>query len=159
MSGTILRPMRADDVPALCALFHAAVREGTAGHYDAAQCAAWSPAPPDPAAWAVRLAGQSVTVAEEGGTVTGFIALRADGHIDLAFVAPERAGRGIGPRLLRAVEDEARTRGLARLTVEASLVARPLFARAGWRTVRRQSVERAGVALTNFAMEKRPASG
>jgi len=147
--------MRPDDVPHLCRLFHDAIREGAATHYDEAQRRAWCPAPPDPAVWAARLAPQSVTVAESEGVVAGYMTLRGDGYIDLAFVAPDKAGRGIGTQLLRAVEAEAREGGVALMTVRASLVARPLFARAGWHVVREQVVGRKGVSLTHFAMEKR----
>ena len=36
----------------------------------------------------------------------------------------------------------------------ASITARPFFERRGWRVVKEQRVERRGVALTNFVMEK-----
>ena len=80
--------------------------------------------------------------------------LRADGLIDLAFVAPDVAGQGVAKPLYDAIEAEAKGRGLARLHAEASLLARPFFERQGWSVVGRQSVERDGVALTNFVMEK-----
>jgi len=150
--------MRPDDLPHLCRIFHDAVHEGAAADYDAAQRRAWAPAVPDAAHWADRLAYQTVIVAEAEGAVAGFMTLRADGYLDLAFVAPGLAGQGIGSHLLAAIEAEASRRGLDLLTVQASLSARPLFERRGWRMVRAQTVHPNGVALTNFAMEKRVAS-
>jgi len=150
-----LRPMRAGDIPALSRIFYDAIQVGAARHYDAAQRRAWCPAPPDPLQWADRLSAQSVTVAEIGARLAGFMSLRADGHIDLAFVAPDSAGQGIGSRLLSAVEREARHWGIPTLSVEASLGARALFAREGWVLLREQIVHRDGIALTNFAIEKR----
>jgi len=150
-----LRLARPDDMPALCRIFHDAIHIGAAMHYDAVQRAAWCPARPEPAAWAERMAGQSVTVAVLEDRVAGFMTLRDDGYIDLAFVAPDSAGQGIGTRLLRAVEAEAQARGLTPLTTQASLVARPLFAGCGWSVIRAQTVTRNGITLPNFAMEKR----
>ena len=40
------------------------------------------------------------------------------------------------------------------VTVHASVTARPFFEKHGYRVCRRQQVLRAGVALTNFVMEK-----
>lgn len=155
----ILRPICSDDLPVLCWIVFAAIHEGAAMHYDAAQCAAWCPAPPEPQALGKRLAGQSVTVAVAGECPVGFMTLRDDGYIDCAFVAPDQTRQGIGGALLRAVEREACERGMDCLTVEASLVARPLFTGSGWRVLREQVVQRNGVDLTNFAMEKRLDAG
>ncbi len=114
------------------------------------------PAPED---WRAQLAGHWGVVAEVPDAagepaVVGFMTLRADGCVDLAFVAPVGIGQGVGGRLYEVVETEARRRGLERLCAEASRMARPLFERRGWRVVRRQTVERGGVALENFVMEK-----
>ena len=53
-----------------------------------------------------------------------------------------------------AIHEEAVTLGLRRLHSEASHLARPFFERQGWSVVRAQSLERDGVSLTNFVMEK-----
>jgi putative acetyltransferase len=63
-------------------------------------------------------------------------------------------GRGVGSRLLVAVEGEARKTGLERIHTEASITARPFFVRWGFRVVREQVVERRGVGMTNFVTEK-----
>ena len=49
----------------------------------------------------------------------------------------------------------ARSRGVACLSTQASLLAEPFFARHGWEVVRRQEVEMGGVVLENAWMEKR----
>jgi len=148
-----LRPYRPADAGGLARLFHRAVHEGTAPHYTEAERRAWSPEPPPPAVWARRLGGLVTLVAEAGGDPVGFMSLRpGDGYLDLAFVAPERRGTGLAARLLRAIEDEARQRGLRRLHVQASHLARPFLARNGWRFVSTGRVMRQGVSLTNHAM-------
>ncbi|MCC0066188.1 MAG: GNAT family N-acetyltransferase [Rhodovulum sp.] len=85
----------------------------------------------------------------------GFMTLDDDGYIDLAFVAPAHQRRGIGGRLYARIETLAREAGIERLHSQASYLVRGLFERRGWTVIREQQIERAGVTLTNFAMEKR----
>lgn len=93
-------------------------------------------------------------MAEEGGEVVGFAELAGEGHLDMLYVRKDAVGRGVGRRLYRAVEREARARRLGRISTEASITARPFFERQGFRVVRQQTVVVRGVAMTNFAMEK-----
>ncbi|MHC9234980.1 GNAT family N-acetyltransferase [Pseudooceanicola sp. 502str34] len=155
MDSLTLRALTPDDAGAAAALFFRAVREGTVAHYDAAQRAAWAPAPPDPEDWRRRFAAQFGVTAWEGETLAGFVTMEGTGHLDLAFVAPEWMGRGLAARLYGALEAEARARGLPRLTSEASHLARPFLLRQGWQVIAAQQIERRGVMLENFRMEKR----
>lgn len=152
----ILRHARPDDAPAISALFHASVHEVGAHDYTPEQCAAWSPAPRPASAYVDWMSdGRVVLVAEDAGRVLGFIDLEADGHIDLFYCAPEAAGKSVGRALYGALEMLARKNGHARLYVEASEAARRFFLRAGFAELHRRDFERNGVAIHNFAMEKR----
>jgi putative acetyltransferase len=94
-------------------------------------------------------------VAERDGVPVGFMSLDlARGYLDLAFVLPQVMGQGVADALYAVLEARARAEGLARLTTEASALARPFFARNGWALIREQQVERRGVALHNAVMEK-----
>ncbi len=73
----------------------------------------------------------------------------------MLYVHPDHQRCGVASALLRATEALARPRGLTELTVEASLTARPFFERAGFRQVMPQRVERNGLLLLNYRMEKR----
>lgn len=155
MNGLIIRPCRVTDAPELADLYHRAVREGAARHYDAAQRAAWSPAPPMGEDWRRRLIEAETVVAERDDRLLGFMTLdAATGWIDFAYVAPEAMGRGVAETLYAVLEGRARVRGLARLETGASLMAEGFFARRGWHVVTRQEVERAGQRLPNILMAK-----
>ena len=52
------------------------------------------------------------------------------------------------------LESRARGSGLNRLTTDASELARSFFMRNGWQLVARQEIERAGISLHNYRMEK-----
>jgi putative acetyltransferase len=155
MNGLIIRPCRVTDAPDLAELYHRAVREGAARHYDAAQRAAWSPAPPRGEAWRRRLVEAQTIVAERAERLLGFMTLDPQtGWIDFAYVAPEAMGRGVAETLYAVLEGRARAAGLARLETEASLLAERFFVRRGWQVVARQEVERDGVRLPNALMAK-----
>ena len=135
------------DWPALAEIFWRSVHEGAAPRYDAAQRAAWLPDRPAPEDMAARLADQIVWVAEEGGRVTGFVTLRRDGTLDLAYVLPEARGTGAAAALLVVLENHAAATGLRRLTVRASDMARPFLARHGWEVVAPAPQTWAGVVI------------
>ena len=63
--------------------------------------------------------------------------------------------RGVGAKLYAAVERRARARHLRRVFTESSRTARPFFERQGFRLIEPRTAWRQGVALANFAMEKR----
>ena len=102
-----------------------------------------------------RLKSQTVFVAERQGRVVGFMTLTAEGCIDLAYVAPDAIGQGIGKALYDSILSEAAKSGVPRLTTEASHLARAFFKRQGWSVVQRQTVTRDGVSIPNFVMEKK----
>ena len=149
-----IRPFREGDVSATAKLYFQSVREGTVAYYDDAQRQAWAPEVPDDRDWGDKLKGQRVFIAEQSGTMAGFMTLVPDGEIDLAFVAPAFIGKGVAWKLYQAALTEARNLGLTRLSAHASYLARPFFERQGWSVIKEQTVIRNDVELTNFVMEK-----
>ena len=154
IEGARIRAYEAGDAPRISRLFYETVRSVNRADYSDEQVAAWAPAVPDPEEWHARMSRRLTLVAEEGGAVVGFAELEGDGHLDMLYLHTDAVGRGIGRRLYKAVEREARGRGLDRIFTEASITARPFFERRGFRVVREQTVSRRGTSMTNFAMEK-----
>ncbi len=105
-------------------------------------------------------AGATVLIAcESGGPPVAYALIERDGHFDHLYCHPDHAGNGLGIRLIEAVETLASAWGVDRLFTEASELARPVFARAGYTELHRRVLEIAQggkrVAIHNFAMEKR----
>lgn len=88
-------------------------------------------------------------------TAIAFIDLEADGHIDFLYASPEAAGSGVSGRLLDELEAAARADGMTRLYVEASEAARRFFLKRGFAVTARRDFEIDGVAIHNYAMERR----
>ena len=148
-----LRPARPGDGPAAWAVLRRAVHEGAAGAYGPAALSVWAP-PDPPAGWEGGLLAARTVIGARRGRMRGFMTLGGDGHLDYVYVLPEEMGGDLAPRLLAAIEAAARARALPVLTTEASHLARRFLEKHGWRMLSRQDVIRAGVAVTNFRMER-----
>lgn len=150
-----LRPALPSDSDALWALRTVAVRVSCATHYAPEQIAAWT-ASPVPASYAAMLESGGGIVALQDEAIAGYAMLDADKQeVDAVFVDPARAGLGIGKRLLAALEQLARQRGMARLRLSASLNAVPFYRAAGFVALREEAyVHPSGVNLASVAMEK-----
>ncbi|MGX9781827.1 GNAT family N-acetyltransferase [Janthinobacterium lividum] len=150
-----LHPALPDDINALWALRTVAVRISCATHYAPEQITVWT-ASPVPDTYAAMLAAGGGIVAMQGEIIAGYAMLDADKQeVDAVFVDPAHAGLGIGKRLLAALEQLARGRGIARLHLSASLNAVPFYAAAGFTALRKQAYAHpSGISLASVAMEK-----
>lgn len=148
----IIRPYRPEDRAACAGVFYRAVREGATGFYDEHQRAAWAPSPDPDADAPDKLLDQWCWVAERGDRIVGFMSLDRTGYLDMAFVLPEEMGRGTSTALYGALIAQARTAGLARLTVHASHLARRFFHRKGWRISWMQNLAADGQVYEVFRM-------
>lgn len=154
MTKILIRDFRSDDASDAAQVFFDAVHNGTGTHYTRDQKTAWAGTRPEPHRWRKRLEGTFCKVAVVEDRVVGFLTLDGSGLIDVAFVAPCVAGSGVAYQLYQTIEAEARRRDIPSLYTEASLSARPFFARQGWEVDAEQTVEREGVSLKNFRMSK-----
>lgn len=159
MSAAI-RPYRPKDAAAIAALTLAAIRTTARLAYSPEQVAAWS------ARYSVQrlldgaAKGDVILVATGADDAPlAYTVLESGGHLDMLFCHPDHTGRGLGLSLLTEAESAARAQGVTRLFTEASELARPVFARAGYVLLHRRDFtipyEGREVAIHNYAMEKR----
>jgi len=123
--------------------------------YTSEQKEAWATTPPDYAKWSLRLDEKRPFVAIVDGRVAGFIELDADGHIDCTYTHPDFQGMGVGSALYERLLSEARLNNIERLYVEASFIAKPFLEHKGFTVIKENTLQRNGVTLINFTMEKR----
>jgi putative acetyltransferase len=154
-----LRPFLLSDTPLLAEIFRASIAELTSDDYTEAQQAAWMASAGDEAAFGERLTGELTLVATIEGAAVGFAALTGGDVIDMLYVHPAVAGRGIGAQLCDAIERLAAARGAAKLTADASDTALGFFTRRGFVPQRRNSVSRNHEWLANTTVEKTLSSG
>lgn len=144
------------DAQPTLAIFLEAVTKTAAPHYTPEQIGAWAaPRERDLVTWHQRRSSRATLVATVDDEAAGFSDVDIEGFIDMLFVAPRFGRRGIATRLLREVESRAREVGARSLSVDASVVARPLLERLGFSVEAEQQPELRGVRLVNYRMVKR----
>jgi N-acetylglutamate synthase-like GNAT family acetyltransferase len=142
-----------EDKEAVWRVHGRAIRETCAGHYSREVIEIWA-GRLRPEKYAEAIDRYDFFVAEEDGEVVGFGELgREAGAIQGLYVSPEVKGRGVGWKLLCALEERARAYGLKSLRLTSSLNAVPFYERAGFAAVEElketiaPGVERASVRM------------
>ena len=146
-----LRSSQSSDCPELAELFYNTIHAVNARDYTREQLDAWATGQVDLERWDRELREHHTVVAEEGGILVGFGDMDRSGYLDRLFVHRDFQGQGIATAICDALEGGV---SMGRLWVQASITARPFFEGRGYRVVKEQQVERRGVLLTNFVMEK-----
>jgi GNAT superfamily N-acetyltransferase len=150
----MIREYKPNDLEAVVSVFQRSVHEVASRDYSPTQISAWAPERPDREAWARRLETGGVFVYERNDEIVGFARIDFAGCLDLLFVHPGVQGQGIARALFDRVISWAVSRDICHLRSEVSVTGRPFFESVGFRVVREQIVERRGVLLQNFRMEK-----
>jgi putative acetyltransferase len=149
-----LRPFLPADAMALRELFAQSIEELTQDKYDEDQRLAWISLAEDGAAFAKRLGDALTLVVQVDGEYAGFASLRDNRVLDMLYVHPWHAGKGVGSALADAVERIAAARGASEITVESSDTAQPFFEDRGYVAVERNAVPMDDQWLTNTTMNK-----
>jgi len=149
-----VRPYEPRDIPTIARLFTETVRSIDTAEYSSDQLAAWAPDPPDMEHWRRRLSERIVFVAEHRAEIVGFATFEPDGHLDHMYVHRRFQRQGVALALFRCIEKEAISRGITRISTEASITACPFFESVGFRFIASQEIEHGGISFTNFRMEK-----
>jgi predicted GNAT family N-acyltransferase len=89
---------------------------------------------------------------DAGGRVIGTGRLLPDGHVGRMAVLREARGQGVGARLLEALIERARSRGMERVVLNAQTHAVPFYARFGF-AVEGATFMEAGIPHVTMARE------
>jgi len=150
------RLCRADDAPAIAAIYRDAVLGTGPAMYDPAQVAAWATYPDDLADFAAQLATgfTIVAVATDSGQPVAFGQLDPADIVSFLYCLPDYSRQGIGTAIYQQLENEARRCGQARLETDASRISRPLFEKHGFQVTSSEEVFRSGTRIERFHMWK-----
>jgi len=107
------------------------VRRANASDYIPDRIRAGAPRVYPDAFWQRRLRRYCVLVAEDSGTIVGFVELAPKGEIDCFYVHHGHQHRGIGAALMARVEGEANSHSNSRLVADVSITAESFFRRVG----------------------------
>jgi putative acetyltransferase len=144
-----------DDAGPTLSVFLDAVTVTASRNYSPEQIAAWAaPGERSIEEWDRSRSNTDTVVAVRNEKVIGFSDVDATGYINMMFVDSGFTRRGVASALLEAVERHALDRGVATLSTDASITARPFFEHHGFTIVAQQSPVHRGVKLTNYRMVK-----
>lgn len=148
-----IRRYEPDDLSQIITLFYDTVHTVNAADYSKEQLDAWADGAPDLDRWSRSLLEHhSLVAVESDDLIVGFGDIDGTGYLDRLYVHKDRQGLGIATALCDRLEGAV---DAPLITTHASITARPFFEGRGYRVIREQQVERHGVWMTNFVMEKR----
>jgi putative acetyltransferase len=151
-----IRPYRSDDAGGTLDVFLAAVNETASADYSPEQIRAWSgPEERNEAEWHRARSDRNTYVAVLGDEIAGFSDVNDTGYIDMMFVSPRYARRGVAKALLALLSELAEQTQAQSLTADVSITARPFFEGCGFVVQAEQHPMIRGVQMTNFRMSKK----
>lgn len=145
-----IRTYQPADCKEMAELFYQTVHTVNAKDYTRPQLDAWATGQVDLEQWNRSFLAHLSLVAVEDGAIVGFGDMASDGYLDRLYVHADHQGQGIATALCDRLEQAVR----GPITTHASITARPFFEKRGYAVIKEQTVERHGVALTNFVMIK-----
>lgn len=147
----IIREYTSADCKALAELFYNTVHSVNAKDYSEEQLNAWATKAVNLADWDRSFLEHFTVVAVEDDVIVGFGDIDKTGYLDRLYVHKDYQNRKVASVICDKLEKEVNAE---RITTHASITARTFFEKRGYRVLYEQQVERDGVLLTNYVMEK-----
>ncbi len=145
----VIRAYQTSDCGNLAELFYHTVHTVNAKDYTKEQLNVWVTGTVDLEKWNQSFEEHYSLVAVDD-MIIGFGDIDKTGYLDRLFVHSDYQGKGIATAICDQLEQAVQ----GRVVTHASITARPFFEKRGYKVVKEQQVERQGIFLTNFVMEK-----
>lgn len=113
-----------------------AIRAGCQNSYDTDVIARWTPDAMPESYRQVIVDNPFYVVEDEKGDIvaSGYLDLEAN-SVEAIFTVPEATGKGLAGRIIAAIKDEARGRGISRLTLSSTPNAQTFYQKQGFVTL------------------------
>lgn len=147
----VIRTYLPSDCRELAGLFYNTVHTVNAKDYTKEQLDVWATGIVDFEKWNQSFEEHYSLVAIDNEVIVGFGDIDKTGYIDRLFVHSDYQRKGIAAAICNQLEKAVQ----GNIVTHASITARPFFEKRGYKVVKEQQVERQGIFLTNFIMEKR----
>lgn len=146
----IIREYRPLDCEILAELFYNTVHTVNVKDYTKEQLGVWATGTIDLEKWNQSFMEHYTLVAVDDEVIIGFGDIDKTGYLDRLFVHSDYQGKGVATAICEQLEQAVQ----GSIVTHASITARPFFLNRGYKVVKEQQVERQGIFLTNFVMEK-----
>lgn len=132
-------------------LFYNTVHTINAKDYTPEQLDVWATKQSDLEEWCKSFRYHYTLVAVEDENIIGFGDIDSTGYLDRLYIHKDHQGKGVATAICDKLENAHK----GTIVTHASITARPFFEHRGYRVIKEQQVERMGITLSNFVMEKR----
>lgn len=146
-----LRKYKPNDCESIVNLFYETVHTVNRKDYTQEQVNAWATGEVDMKIWNESFLNHYSIVAVEDNQIIGFGDIDATGYLDRLYVHKDFQNQGIATAICDQLE---RAYSFTKIVTHASITAKPFFEHRGYRVIQQQQVERKGVLLTNYILEK-----
>jgi len=147
----ILRDYTPSDCKTLAELFFNTVHIVNANDYSEEQLNAWATGNIDLEQWNRSFLSRYTVVAETNRTVVGFGDIDNTGYLDRLYVHADFQHQGIATAICDKLEQASHAE---KIVTHASITAKGFFEKRGYRVIAKQQVQRQGILLTNYVMER-----
>lgn len=139
------------DLEQIAHLFYVTVHTINAKDYTDEQLNVWATGNIDWDKWNDSFQSHITYVVSEGDLIIGFGDIDHTGYLDRLYVHKDYQYKGVATTICDRLECET---GARIILTHASITAKPFFEKRGYKVIKRQEVERQGVFLTNYVMQK-----
>ena len=147
----IIRPYEPTDCEVLANLFYLTVHTVNAKDYAKEQLNAWATGEIDLVKWNKSFSEHYTVVAVENDIIVGFGDIDKSGYLDRLYVHKDYQHQGVATAICDKLEQAVKVN---KISTHSSITAKPFFAQRDFKIVKEQQVERNGIVLTNYVMEK-----
>jgi len=146
-----VREYQPKDCKEIIRLFYDTVHNVNAKDYTEEQLDVWATGHVDLKKWNQSLQEHYSIVAVEDEIIIGFGDIDKMGYLDRLYVHKDYQKKGVATAICDKLEQAVQ--GV--IVTHASITARPFFEKRGYKIIKEQQIERQGITLTNFIMEKK----
>lgn len=146
----VIRDYQPHDCKELAQLFYHTVHTINARDYTKEQLDVWATGKVDFEKWNQSFLAHYSIVAIDQQIIIGFGDIDSTGYLDRLYIHADFQGKGVATAICNKLEQAVQ----GKIITHASVTAKPFFEKRGYKLVKEQQVERKGIFLTNFIMEK-----
>lgn len=147
----LIREYKTLDCKELAELFYNTVHSVNSKDYNEKQLNVWATNKMNLKEFNNSLIENYTLVAIQDGIIVGFGDIDEKGYLDRLFVHRDYQNRGIATAICDRLEQKMLK---CKVITHSSITAKPFFEKRGYKVIKEQQVERKGVLLTNYIMEK-----
>lgn len=147
----VIRKYVPSDCEYLVELFYQTVHTVNAKDYTKEQLDVWASGSVDLEEWNRTFSEHDTIVAVKDNRIIGFGDIDTTGYLDRLYVHKDYQNQGIATAICKELEKVV---DVDKITVHASITAKPFFMSRGYKIRKEQQVIRGGISLTNYVMEK-----